>query len=74
MNLLKIWLDSTRSVKSNMAASKTKVPLSELVDKIETKVQRLYICIRGPATQWDYRKCCTTKPEVQYGGIQTGST
>jgi len=46
-----------------MAASKTKVP--KLVDRIETKVKRLYIYFRGPATKWDYQKCCTTKPEVR---------
>jgi len=39
-----------------MAASKTEVPISKLVDKMETKLQRLCICFRGPATQWDYQK------------------
>jgi len=34
-----------------MAASTMEVPLSKLVDKMETKVQRLCICFRGPATQ-----------------------
>jgi len=32
-----------------MAVFKTKVPISKLVDKMETKVQRLCICFRGPA-------------------------
>jgi len=40
-----------------MVTFKPEVPISKLVDKIETKVQRLYICFRGPAAQWDYQKC-----------------
>jgi len=51
--------------KSNMAAFKPEVPISKLVDKIGTNVQWLCKCFRGPATQWDYNKCCTTKPEVR---------
>jgi len=69
-----------------MAASKTEVPITTLVDKMVTKVQRLSIRFRGPATQWDYQKCCTTKSElrnsiwrhrksqVQNGGLRAGST
>jgi len=37
--------DLTGSGKSNMAATKTEVPISKLVNKIETKVQQLYIYI-----------------------------
>jgi len=53
MGLLKMLYDQTGSEKSNMAAFKPEVPISKLVDKIGMKIQRLYICFRGPATQWD---------------------
>jgi len=45
--------DQTGSAKSDMAAFKPEIPISKFVDNIETKVQRLYTCFRGPATQWD---------------------
>jgi len=46
-----------------MAASETEVPISKLVDKIETKVQRLYICFRGLATQWVYKNVVRPNPK-----------
>jgi len=53
MGLSKMLYDQTESKKSNMAAFKPEVglPISKLVDKVETKVQQLYICLRGPAAQ-----------------------
>jgi len=65
MGLSKMLYDQTGSAKSNMAAFKPDVPISKLVDKMGTKVQRQCICFRGPATQWDYQKYFTTKPEVR---------
>jgi len=46
----KLYLYLTGSGKSIMAASKSELPISKRVDKKETKVQRLYTCFRGPAT------------------------
>jgi len=43
MGLSKMLYEQTGSEKSNMAAIKSAVPISKLVDKIETKVQRLYV-------------------------------
>jgi len=53
MGLTKMLYDQTESEKSNMAAFKPEEPISKLVDKIGTKVQRLYIYtfLRSPATQ-----------------------
>jgi len=65
MGLTKMLYDQTRSEKSNMATFKPEEPVFKLVEKIGTKVQRLCICFRSPATQWDSQKCCTTKPEVR---------
>jgi len=38
----------------------SEVPVSQLVNKIGTKCQRLYLCFRCPAIPWDYQECCTT--------------
>jgi len=57
-----------------MAASKPEVPISKLVDKIGTKVERLCISFRGPATQIKNIVRPNQKWEIKYGGIQTGST
>jgi hypothetical protein len=46
--------DLTGSEKSNMAASKPEVPISQLVDKIGTKFQRVCLCFRGPAFRREY--------------------
>jgi len=43
--------DQTESGKSNMAASKREVHISQLLDVIETKFQRLYLCFLGQAIQ-----------------------
>jgi len=52
MNVLEMLSDLTGNGKFNMVASKPGVPISKIVDKIGTKVQRLYICFLGQATQW----------------------
>jgi len=41
--------------KTNRAASKLKMHVSPLPDKISAKFQRLYLCFRGPASHWDTR-------------------
>ena len=56
----------TGSGKSKMAASKLEIHLSPHVQKIATKFQRLYLCFRGlcfrgPAIQWEWCQCRTTK-------------
>jgi len=51
--------------KTNMAASKLKMHVSPLPDEISTKFQRLYICFRGPAIDWDPQEYYATKPEVE---------
>jgi len=60
MGLSEMLYDQTGSKKSNIAAFQPEVLLSKLVDKIGTKVQRLYTCFRGQAIQWNYQKLCTT--------------
>jgi len=44
-NVMPMLYNLTGSKKSNMAAFKPEVPISKLVDKKGTKVQRLYIKI-----------------------------
>ena len=51
-----------------MAAYKPDILISQLLDKIETKFQRLTLHFRGPATQWDWLDNCATKPEVENRG------
>jgi len=48
-----------------MATAKLQMYVSPLPDKIPTKFQRLYLCFRGPAFQWDSREYYATKPEVE---------
>jgi len=38
--------------------------VSPLPDKSSTKFQRLYLCFRGPASDWDPREYYAAKPEV----------
>jgi len=80
MELSKMLYNQTGSKKFNMVAFKPEAPISKLVDKIETKVQRLYIyiniCLRGHATNGTNgsvlrpyaRKCnsklASMKPEI----------
>jgi len=42
-----------------MTAAKPEVPISQLVDKITATFERLYLCFREAAIQWDYQECCT---------------
>jgi len=44
--------DQTGSGKSNMATSKQEVHISQLVDVIETKFQRLYLCFGVKLSRW----------------------
>src|SRR5664279_961535 len=62
-----LWILSVvaGSRKSKMAASKPDILISQLLDKIETKFQRLTLHFRDPATQWGWLKYCATKPEVK---------
>jgi len=62
--LLEILCDLTGSRKSEMAANKLDVPISQLADKSSFAVKRLYLCFRGRAVYYDYWGCCTTSPEV----------
>jgi len=50
--------------KINMAASKLEMHVSPLPDEISTKCQRLNLCFRRPATDWNSREIYATKPEV----------
>jgi len=43
--------DETGSGKSNMAACKQEVHITQLVDVMEMKFLRLYLCFRGQAIQ-----------------------
>ena len=63
--LRRILCNQTGSGNYKMAASKPEVLISQLVDKIQTKSQRLNLHFRGPTVQWDWRQYCTTKPEVE---------
>jgi len=58
-------LNHTESGKSNMAASKPKILISQLLDEIETKFRRLDLHFRDPAFEWDRFKYYPTKPEVE---------
>ena len=44
-----------------MAASKLEIRISQLVYKIAMQFQRLYLCFQGPAIQWEWWQCRTTK-------------
>ena len=52
---------------------KPEVLISQLVDEIETKFQRLHPCFRGSVIQWKYYECCLTKPEVRNPTIKPPS-
>src|SRR5664279_40176 len=62
-----LWIISVvaESQKSKMAASKPDILISQLLDKIETKFQRLTLHFRGPATQWEWLEYCATKTEAE---------
>ena len=64
MGLLQVLSDPTGCGKSNMAASKPEIPMSQLPGEIETKFQRLNLHFPNPAIEWDYCKYCPTKPDV----------
>ena len=63
-----LWEDYTNKPeveKSKMAASKLRMHVSLLPDKLSTKFQRLYLCLRGLASQWDSRDYNATIPELE---------
>jgi len=45
-------LNQTGSGKSNMAAFKPEILISQLLDEIETKFRRLHLHFCGPAFEW----------------------
>ena len=49
MGLTTILWDLTGSAKSKIAATKPKVTISQLVDKLATKFLPLHLCVKGPA-------------------------
>ena len=53
MRLLRMLRDLTGSAKSKMAAIKPEVMISQLVDELATKFQRLHPSSKGPAFKWD---------------------
>jgi len=55
----------TGSGKSKMAAIELEVLIYQLVDKIETRFQRLNLSFRGPAIQWNYGEEFSIKLEVK---------
>ena len=58
MILCVLWWDLTGSMKTKMASFKPEVSLSQLVNNIGTKFQRLYQCFRGQATRGDKWQYC----------------
>jgi len=59
-----------------MSSFKQEVAVSQFVDEIGTKLQRLYLYIQLPANQSDNQVCFTTKPqgymyEIKNGVFQT---
>jgi len=60
VGLSRMLHDLTGSGKSKMTSIEQEGPISQLVDKIGTKFQRLYLCFQGLAIHWNNQKCCTT--------------
>src|SRR5664279_3354457 len=65
MVLLPIIYNIIGARKSKMAATYPEVLISQLVDEIENRFQRLTPHFRGPATQWYYGRFCPTKGEFR---------
>ena len=65
MELLSTLWDKTASQKSNMAAAKQEVLISQVLDEIETKFQMVHPHFWGPAFQWSGCQHCGIKPEVR---------
>jgi len=63
MGLLNKFYTLIGSGKSKMASFTPAIPISQLVDKIETKFKLLFFL--GPSIQWDYQYSRTTIPEVR---------
>ena len=61
---------------AKMAALKPEVVLTQAAVEISTPFQMLNWCIRGWATQWNFRRqrSMTAWPRFQDGGSQTGSS
>ena len=73
--LTTLWV-GTGSQKSNMAAAKQEVVISQVLSEIETKFQMLNPHFWGPAIQWSCCQHCgmDRKSEIKHGGRQTGSS
>ena len=65
MELLSTLSDQTGSQKSNMAAAKPEVLMSQVLDKTDMKFQKLHPHFRGLASQWSCCQHCRIKPEVR---------
>ena len=57
--------DQTGSRKSNMAAAKTEVLITQLADQLGTRFQRQNLRFWGSPIQWNQMQCSTTKSEVR---------
>ena len=53
MGLMHTLSEQTGCGKSNMAASKPEIPISQFAGETETKFQRLNLHFRGPAIELD---------------------
>ena len=63
MRLVAIMYHRAGSGKSKMAATKLAIRASQLVHKMATKSQVLYLCFGGSAIQWNLWQYPMTKPE-----------
>jgi hypothetical protein len=52
------------SDKSNMAATKPEVLISQNLQDIETRFQRLPLQFMGPTSPWSYGEQCGMRPEA----------
>ena len=53
MRLLRMLHDLNGKAKSKMGATKPEVTISQFVDKLATKFQRLHPYFKDPAFKWD---------------------
>ena len=68
MRLLRMLQNLTGSAKIKMAATIPEVTISQLVDKLATKFQRLHQCSNGPAFKWDQWQNCKIEPVMRNPG------
>ena len=58
-------MGQTGSQKSNMAAAKPEILISQVLDKVDEKFQMLHQHFRAPASQWSCHQHYEVKPEVR---------